>query len=298
MDELIAEKIYFIEGENRGRYPYANSLLIDDSVKVLVDTGMGPNRAKQVSKDYSIDIVLISHGHEDHIPGNQYFENAKVCTHHLDAAAVRSVDRLLELFGVMGTKMQQPTAQFLESLFQLQDSRVDLELNDGHRFQLGFHELEVIHTPGHSAGHCSFYMPTAGVIFLADIDLSSFGPLYSYLDSDIDLFISSIEKVKNLDFDIAISSHKEVFRGRQEILERLDRYKEKIFEREARLLHFLQQNRTIEEIVGQALIYGQFPEPREMFMIMEKKMISKHLDRLAKGGQVTASDGYYKALEI
>ncbi len=297
MYELIAEKIYLIEGENRGRYPYANSLLIDDSVKMLIDTGMGPNRAKQVAQDYSIDMVLISHGHEDHIPGNQYFEDARICTHHLDAAAVRSVDRLLELFGVMGTELQQPAAQFLQTLFQLRDSRVDLEFNDGHRFKLGSHELEVVHTPGHSAGHCSFYIPTAGIIFLADLDLSSFGPLYGYLDSDIDSFIKSIEKVKKFDFDIAISSHKEVFRGRHNILDRLDRYKEKIFEREAKLLHFLQKNRTLEDIVDEALIYGQFPEPREMFMLMEKTMISKHLDRLVNGGQIMVTEDYYRAFK-
>lgn len=297
MYELIAEKIYLIEGENRGRYPYANSLLIDDSVKMLIDTGMGPNRAKQVAQDYSIDMVLISHGHEDHIPGNQYFEDARICTHHLDAAAVRSVDRLLELFGVMGTELQQPAAQFLQTLFQLRDSRVDLEFNDGHRFKLGSHELEVVHTPGHSAGHCSFYITTAGIIFLADLDLSSFGPLYGYLDSDIDSFIKSIEKVKKFDFDIAISSHKEVFRGRHNILDRLDRYKEKIFEREAKLLHFLQKNRTLEDIVDEALIYGQFPEPREMFMLMEKTMISKHLDRLVNGGQIMVTEDYYRAFK-
>ena len=297
MYELIAEKIYLIEGENRGRYPYANSLLIDDSVKMLIDTGMGPNRAKQVAQDYSIDMVLISHGHEDHIPGNQYFEDARICTHHLDAAAVRSVDRLLELFGVMGTELQQPAAQFLQTLFQLRDSRVDLEFNDGHRFKLGSHELEVVHTPGHSAGHCSFYIPTAGIIFLADLDLSSFGPLYGYLDSDIDSFIKSIEKVKKFDFDIASSSHKEVFRGRHNILDRLDRYKEKIFEREAKLLHFLQKNRTLEDIVDEALIYGQFPEPREMFMLMEKTMISKHLDRLVNGGQIMVTEDYYRAFK-
>lgn len=160
---------------------------------------------------------------------------------------------------------------------------------------MGNHSVHVIHTPGHSAGHCSFYFPDIGIVYLGDIDLSSFGPFYGYLDSHIDLFIKSIDRVKKLDFNLAVTSHKEVFRDRSEVLEKLDRYRDKIFEREDKLLEFLKQDRTLEEIVAEAIIYGTFPEPKAMYELMEKTMIAKHLERLISSGRITATPNGYIA---
>jgi len=293
----IANKIFFIPGEKDGRYPFSNSLFIDGESKVLIDTGIGPKLAAELAKEKKIDMVLISHGHEDHTAGNYLFKDAKICCHKLDAPAVRSVEKLKELYGLPpGTELEKSLDLYLRDFFGLKDSRVDLEFKNGHVFDLGSIKLNVIHTPGHSAGHCCFSVPSERLVFLADIDLSTFGPWYGCIDSDVDQSIKSIENIKGLDFEIAISSHKPITYGRETIREKLDAYLNKIFEREKKLIDFLSEERTIQEIVPRAFIYKEFPEPKVIYEHFEKIMIEKHLERLVRINLVTRTNRGFKLL--
>ena len=54
----IANKLFFIPGENDGRYPFSNSLFIDDEIKVLIDTGIGPKLAAELAKEKKIDLMV------------------------------------------------------------------------------------------------------------------------------------------------------------------------------------------------------------------------------------------------
>jgi len=293
----IANKLFFIPGENDGRYPSSNSLFIDDDIKVLIDTGMGHKLAAELAKEKKIDLVLISHGHEDHTACNYLFKDAKICCHKLDAPAVRSVAKLKELYGSPpGTELEKSLDFYLRDFFGLKDSRVNLEFENSHVFDLGSIHLNVIHTPGHSAGHCCFSIPSERLVSLADIDLSTFGPWYGCMDSDVDQFIKSVENIKGLDFEIAISSHKSITYGRETIKKKLGAYLNKIFEREKKLIDFLREERTVQEIVSQAFIYQKLPEPKEIYELLEKIMIEKHLERLARKNLVMRTNRGFKLL--
>lgn len=291
----ITEKILFIEAEGKGRYPYSYSMLVDDDVRVLIDTGMGQDLAMEIANDKKIDLVINSHGHEDHIASNRLFKDAKICSHKLDAPIIRSVDKLKELYGSTEMEAKRLIDSMLDEHFKLRDSRVDLEFEDGHVFDLGATELEVIHTPGHSRGHCCFSIPSERLVFLADVDLSSFGPWYGCLDSDIDQFIESIERVKRLQSEVAATGHKGIVRGRKIIEGKLSDYLNEISEREQKLLEFLTQERSIDEIVNRAIIYGRFAEPKAVFRLFERTMIEKHLERLVEKNLVAHTDKGFKA---
>lgn len=45
---------------------------------------------------------------------------------------------------------------------------IDRQVSEGDSFQLGDEEVRVIETPGHTAGHVSYYLPKSGVVFAAD----------------------------------------------------------------------------------------------------------------------------------
>ena len=292
----IGERIFFIEGENKGRYPYSNSVLIDDDVKALIDTGIGRDLATKIAKEKKVDCIINSHGHEDHIACNYIFKDAKVCSHKFDAPAIRSVENLAQLYAPKGTDAERLVDLFLREQFQLRDSEVDLEFQEGHVFHQGSIELKAIHTPGHSRGHCCFSFSREKLVFLGDIDMSSFGPWYGGLDSNIDQFIESIKKIAASKFEVAISSHKGIIYGRGVIEEKLNDYLSRIFEREGRLLEFLGKERRLDEIVDRAIIYGYFPEPKDMYRLCEKIMIEKHLQRLIKEGLIECTDIGFKEI--
>jgi len=292
----ITEKILFIEAEGKGRYPYANSMLIDDDTRVLIDTGMGRDLAREIAKDKKVDLVINSHGHEDHVACNNLFKDAKICSHKFDAQIIRSVDKLKELYGSAEAEAKRLIDSLLDEHFKLRDSKIDLEFDDGYVFDLGTTKLEVIHTPGHSRGHCCFSIPSEKLVFLADVDLSSFGPWYGCLDSDIDQFIDSIERVRNLQFEVAVTSHKGIVRGRKILEEKLSDYLNVIFERENKLLEFLTNEHSIDEIVNRAIVYRRFAEPKAVFRLFERTMIEKHLERLVEKNLVAPTGKGFKAI--
>jgi len=88
----LTENIIFIQAENKGKYPYANCLLIKDELTALVDTGFEPILAQKTAETYNVDLVINSHCHEDHVACNRYFEESRICAHKLDASAIRNLN--------------------------------------------------------------------------------------------------------------------------------------------------------------------------------------------------------------
>lgn len=76
----------------------------------------------------------------------------------------------------------------------------------------------------------------------------------------------------------------------------MEEYGQIIFEREEKLLNFLQRERSLEEIVEAALIYRRFPEPADLYALLERNMISKHLERLLATGKIVSFGNNFMAI--
>ena len=286
----ITDHIIFIEGTDKGRYPYSNSLLVKDETTALIDAGAGEEMMHKLVTSEKIDLLINSHCHEDHIAYDNLFRS-KVCIHKLEAPVLRSVKKLIELYCEEGSLIEEEMTIFIQNFINFDGIDVDLEFEDGYIFDLGDTQLKVIHTPGHSKGHSCFFDEKEKILFSADIDLTSFGPWYGAIDSNIDDFIASIKKIRRLKPEIIVSSHKGVIK--EDIDAKLDTYLEKIYERDNKILDLLQRERTLEEITKESIIYGDGKIPeflRWMYEPMERIMIEKHLDRLFKRGDVRRVD--------
>lgn len=287
----ITERVYLVVNEIG--FTYSNSLLIDDDIRLLVDSGAGD--AMQEANPDSIDLLLNSHHHIDHIRGNGQLVNAKIMAHPLEAEAMQSLDKLTATVGwpeLMGEDLEMDPAA-LNAHFEICD-RVDGVFNDKQLFDCGHTQVQILHTPGHSTGHCAFWVPEADVVFLGDICLSKVGPWYGGPEADIDSFVTSIERIIDLKPGKLATGHIN-YLVQENVTEVLTEYRDRIFKREQRILeHLKRQVADIHTLADQHYIYRLHPTPFVLFW--EKYMLKKHLERLAKQDRaIEVEPGLYQA---
>ena len=105
----------------------------------------------------------------------------------------------------------------------------DHQINDGDELPIAG-GVRVIHTPGHTAGHVSFFVEGhGGVLFAGDAAGNMFGrvgkPLLMFTE-DMDEAKESMKKLAELEFDTACFGHGRVLKGKANMAFR--RYIEKM----------------------------------------------------------------------
>ena len=285
----ITDRIKFIEAPNKARFPYCHCLLIEDDKRALIDTSFGEENLAELLK-MPIDMIVNTHFHEDHILNNYHFPKAEVWMHTLDAPGARTLKTFLEFYGFADFDGEQIGQDFIASI-DLHASPVHREFDDGAIIDFGHIKLQVVHTPGHTPGHCAFYEEKTGLLFSADIDLSGFGPWYAHRCSNIDDFIRSIQKCIELDPQIIVSSHKGVITD--DIIPRLQRYVEVIYRKEEEIIKALQLPQTIEQLAQRQIVYGENNTLTPLLMWFEKMAVDQHLQRLTAHDRVGVSEGIF-----
>lgn len=297
MNDLIqplSEDIYFIPAQNRARYPYANSLLIND---FLFDSGISSGYLRKLRRKVAINNIVLSHWHEDHISGNRLFPKAKYYSHIKDKRIIEDID-LMNYYYFIEDDMDEQVelySMILEGL-HLQNTKIDIILEDNMLIDIGNGlQVKVIHTPGHTEGHCCFYEVDSRIAFLADIDLSGLGPWYGGRDSNLIDFEESIDKMIQYDIDIAVTSHKGVIEGRSEIQERLEKYKQIIYKRDEQILSYFSESKpkSASDLTNLNIIFTYYTDFKVYEVFVEEFMINYHFDKFLKQGIIEKKDSGY-----
>ena len=97
-----------------------------------------PIVARLREKGWTLDRILTTHHHSDHVEANLALKHAYGCS---ITGPAREADRI---------------------------PGIDTQVGGGDTFQFGGFEVRVIDTPGHTLGHVSYWLPAAGVAFVAD----------------------------------------------------------------------------------------------------------------------------------
>jgi glyoxylase-like metal-dependent hydrolase (beta-lactamase superfamily II) len=277
-----------------GRYPCSNSLLVSGlGSTVLVDPSLEVSRRGTATGP--VDLVAVSHAHEDHVSGLHVFPDVPALAHPAEAPAVRDPEVLLAGFGMAAAEADEFRTA-LRDTFSFTGHADVGPLTDGDVIDLGGRTLTVVHLPGHTAGHCGFLVEPDGFLFTGDIDLTSFGPYYGDLGSDLDAYEASLEQLRDVEARWYGTAHQQgVIEGRQEFLSRLDAFTSVIRRREEVLLAMLTEPLTVADVVVRRLLYR--PHVQLPFVAAaEHRTAELHLDRLLRSGQVREEDGFFQAV--
>lgn len=189
----VAPGIHRIESV-LGPRPFCQYLL-RDSRSLLVDTGVKETPAavilpyfEQIGLDPAgLDYVLVSHADADHFGGNEAIRaacpNATILAHSADAPWIEDRERiLLERYGWYeryGIGYPPEVLDWLRGAMGA-DVPVDLQLQGGERIRLGPGlAVEVLHLPGHTAGHIGLWEPVSRTAIVQDAVMA-----HGLLDTD------------------------------------------------------------------------------------------------------------------
>ncbi len=268
----------------------SNCLFIEGERPVLVETGGG--KALADIEPESVALIVNTHRHIDHVKGNGRFPRATVCAHAREKGVMDDVALSVASSGwdrFMDGCYEDYLADLPVQPQGLHDCRpVHETLSDGDVIDCGHTRMEVLHTPGHTSGHCSLFLPEEEILFSGDICLTAVGPCYADPDADIDDFLTSLDRLIAIKPKTLVTSHsRKVYNGSSVSV--LSEFKSRIFQREERVLAALQDHpMTIHALAKMKIIYAHHPSIFVLFW--EKCMLEKHLMRLKRAGYAMVSD--------
>lgn len=287
---MIQKNIYFIEAPKKGRYPYCHCIYIDDRIRAIFDTACGKEQARALNAQ-GVEVIVNTHYHYDHSRYNYLFPQAQIWIHTLDAPPLSSREAYVEAYGFESEEEERRSQNFIP-LVTYRPYKVDREFRDKEILDFGQVKLQVIHTPGHSPGHCCFYLEKTGLLIAGDIDLSLFGPWYAHGNCNLEELISSIKICMEIDPKLMLTSHTGIVR--EQLQKRLQDFLQVLYIKEDMLLEALRIPQTMEELVNKR-IYSLKSHglSEDIDDFHEKVGIKKHLEKLLREKRICYDEGSY-----
>lgn len=192
--------------EYEGRVIYVTAAYWVDGL--LIDSGpySVTAEAENVFPRYSIERMVNTHHHEDHIGNNHIIERLgiPIWAHQLAVPLIEEPARWTgRMLDYQYAAWELPPASRCSAL--------------GESFSCGRHRYRVIHTPGHSPDHIGLLEESEGWLFAGDIFL---GEQVKMLRSDEHFHqsLQSLQSLRQYDFDTIFCGSGRVFdQGRQRL---------------------------------------------------------------------------------
>jgi len=186
-------------------------LLLGEDRAVLIDTGLGVSNIRRVV-DSLTDLPVtaaVTHVHWDHIGGLKYFD--RIAAHEAEQ------DWLSGGFPLPLQAVKQQLARlpcifppdFRLDGYQVFQGTPQVVLHDGDCLDLGGRRIFVIHTPGHSPGHCCYYEPERGYLYSGDLIYKGCLDAF-YPTTDPRLFYQSVKRIQAYPVKRLLPGHRQL----------------------------------------------------------------------------------------
>ncbi|MFX1455811.1 MAG: MBL fold metallo-hydrolase [Promethearchaeota archaeon] len=261
-----------IFGDNGGRFPHCHTfLLIEGEEITLFDPQCGREllgqELRSMGKSWrNIRNIVNTHFHVDHTASNAFIKSkcpdVQIWIHEDDAEAMKSKEEYSRRYGLSGQATSHYIFIFEELGYQ--------PMNPDHIFKEGDlipDDFKVIHTPGHTPGHCSFYKK--GILISGDVDLVG-RPWVCNVTSDVNDFDNSIKKLKNLDVDKFLPGHGKPLFGRTEIKSQLEIFRNKLLTAGVKILNLIDGTVQLEEILEKRTEESRIKNKNPMMKLFQR----------------------------
>lgn len=203
-------------------YGGVNVLRIGDT---LVDTGHVASVSREAvaaaldDELASIERVLITHPHIDHVGGSQTIDALAELPHIVPEG---SVDILYDYAGYLQRAREEMTRLLggfdaddstWDVYFPVRDDyaeeriRVERQLSDADTVRCGDYELTAVSTPGHADPHLVFYHEQSGTLLSGDLVDRDGRFQYGPLLGDVGDYKQSLRRIRDLDPETLVPMH-------------------------------------------------------------------------------------------
>lgn len=293
-----------------------NAYLLDGDEIALVDTGVSTPEAEAELRaglaEYGVDVtdldhILLTHLHEDHIGLAGKFQReseAIVHAHPEDEPLIaRDSDTLgrfrerqrayFDRWG-MPADAQRELLAFFESYDKLRGEPAEVTTHeDGEIITLSDRRLEVVHTPGHTAGHIGYAFEDDGgpTLFAGDALLPHYTPNVGGADvrvsRPLESYLATLRRIRDIGFVRAYPGHRHPIEDpatrAQEII---DHHRE----RSKRIVEILDTHGIADAWMVSAELFGDLSE---IHILHGPGEAYAHLHHLAIHDVLTETDGRY-----
>ena len=241
----------------------------DDGTAALIDAGVGhADHLREVGdllreRDASLRHVLVTHGHADHASGAPELARA------------------------------HPQASFAKHPWPEEDEKYGVAwtpLGEGQQVVAGGEPLTVLHTPGHSPDHVTFWHEATRTAFTGDlVVLGSSVMIHTSRGGSLRLYLESLERLRSLGARRLLPAH-----GREisNPAVALTAYLEHRHTRERQVLDALRRGRRMVQSITESIYDGLDSQ----LIPAARENVRAHLEKLREEGRATEDDGDWRLL--
>ncbi|NEU04971.1 MBL fold metallo-hydrolase [Clostridium senegalense] len=184
-------------------------LIIGNKYNYIIDTGLGSLSIEPIKEYIKHDnksiIAINTHYHWDHIWGNSSLRDCTIISH-------KSCRKMIELdWEYMMNKNKNYIAG--EVVMCLPNLTFEKEL------YFPEDKIRIVHTPGHTIDSISVFDEIEKTINVGDNIGDSIDEIIPILDCEKDVYINTLLKYKEMDFDICMSGHNTILK--KQVIEKI-----------------------------------------------------------------------------